>query len=174
MLEIDLEIHLEAVAIGVEFRPLVAVFNPDALLDPHELLGRVLFTNTHFLQQIDERMRTAVHYRDLGGINLDIEVVDAHPGQSGRQMFDGRHANTGFVHQSGTKHGITHLIGVGWQRDHRIQIGTQVNDPCVNRRRTERHSDFPARMQAHTGGLDTRFQGSLSNHGRIRFNSSNS
>jgi hypothetical protein len=77
-------------------------------------------------------------------------------------------SDTGFVDQSGTKHGITHLIGVGWQLDHRIQIGTQVNDPCVNRRRTERHCDFPARMQADTGGLDTRFQGSLSNHGRIR------
>jgi hypothetical protein len=86
MLEIDLEIHLEAVAIGVEFRPLVAVFNPDALLDPHKLLGRILFTNTHFLQ-VD--VRTAVHHR-IWRINLDIEVVDAHPGQRGREVLNGR------------------------------------------------------------------------------------
>ena len=120
------------------------------------------------MQQVDKGVRTAVHHRDLGRVNLDIEVVDPHPGQRGREVLNGRDTDTGFVDQSGTEHGIAHLIGIGWQLHHRIQVGTQVNDPCVHRRRTERHGDFPARMQADTSRLYTRFQGSLSNHGRIR------
>ena len=75
---------------GLEARPLVAVAHLDRRDDAQVALGRVLLDDARRLQQEDERPGAAVHDRDLGPGDVDVQVVDAEAGERRHEVLDGR------------------------------------------------------------------------------------
>ena len=89
MRKIDREVQLEAVE-RVEARPLVAVAHLDRRAHAQVALRRRLLDDARRLQQEHERTGAAVHDRQLGTGDVDVQVVDAHAGKRGHQVLDGR------------------------------------------------------------------------------------
>ena len=76
MIELDLEIHLEAIK-WIEARPLVAIFDAHTFLDAHETFGRALLFEPGGLKEEHERAGAAIHDGHLRRAHLDKGIVDA-------------------------------------------------------------------------------------------------
>ena len=75
MVELNLEIHLEAV-IRIEARPLFALLDAYALQDTDEAFRSLLFLDSGRLQQEHERSGATVHDRHFGSADFDQRIID--------------------------------------------------------------------------------------------------
>ncbi len=163
MREVDREIELEAVE-RIEACPLVAVAHLDGCKDAQIALRRVLLDDAGRLQQEDERPGTAIHDRDLGSGNVDVEVVDAKARERGHQVLDGGNAGTVML-QRRRQPRVADMQGVGGNGNGGRKVDPMKDDPGVCHARPQRNLDARAGMQADAGRLDRRFEGALLLHG---------
>src|SRR6185312_5497860 len=166
VIELDLEIHLEAVE-RIELRPLVAVLDPHAFLHADEPFRRALLLDPGGLQQEYERPGTAVHDRDFHGAQLDDGVVDAESCERRQQVLHGRHACIALA-QSRAQGRLADILRT-CPDVHRLgQVRPAEYDPAVRLGRSKGHQYLLARMQTDASGADRIFQRSLSNHELLR------
>src|SRR5215472_2126815 len=162
MIELDLEVHLEAIE-GLELRPLVAVLDAQALLDADETLRPPLLLDARRLQQEDERPRAAIHDRHLGSGQLDDGVVDPKSRKRREQVFDGR--DTGVAApECGAERRVTDIVRCRANVDRLCEVGAPEDDARVRIGRLERHQHLFAGVEAYTGGADRVLQGALTDH----------
>ena len=160
--EFDRERKLVALE-GLEARPLVAVLHFHASHDPQESLRRGLLDDPGLLDQQNERRGAAVHDRQLGGVEVDIDVVDAEPAERGHQMLDGVDLHA-VAHQARRQAGFADRFGARGNIDRRGQVDAPEHDAGFGRRRAQGEADFLSGVQADARSGDQRFQCALPQH----------
>src|SRR6266404_1143278 len=162
VIELDLEVHLEAV-VWIEARPLVAVFDLQALENAREALGSLLLLDARRLQEEHKGPCAAVHDGDFTGAHLDQGIVDAQPRQGGQEMLDGGHLDITFV-QGRAHHGVADILGMRLDVDCVVQVRAAEDDAGVRQRRPQGHQDLLPRVQPHARGTDRILERSLIQH----------
>ena len=162
MVELDREAQAETV-VGIETDPLVVLDVLHRLLHAQEAFRRLLFLDAGRLQQKDEGCGAAVEDRDLRGVHIDVEVVDAKPGQRRHQVLDGADLGAATL-KSGTHPGVDHGIGVAAELDRRVEIDAAEHDAGIGRGRPQHQIDLAATVQTDAGGTDQGLQRALTDH----------
>jgi hypothetical protein len=131
--------------------------------DADEALGSVLLLDAGRLDQEHERRRTAIHDRDLGRCQVDMQVVDSETRERRHQVLDGRDPHA-LVLEARGQAGVLHDVRTGRDVDRLGQVDAVEDDPGTRRRRTQREEHLLAGVQADAGGADDVPEGSLPEH----------
>ena len=115
------------------------------------------------LDEKHEWTRAAVHDRHFRRAQVNVTVVDAQPGQSRKQMFDGGDADVP-VHQGGGQARVADVVGPGGNLDRLFQVDPSEHDTGIRQGRPQCHVNLLPRMDAHARGADDVLQGALSYH----------
>jgi len=97
---------------GKHAQGLVVRFEIDGLLDFDVLALGILFDEPGVLQGVQERQRAPVADRRLIGVDLDIHVVDADPGDRRQDVFDRVDGDAVDANGGAARH-IDHVIHIG-------------------------------------------------------------
>ncbi len=162
MIELDLEIHLEALE-RIEARPLVAVADLHGLLHADEALGRGLLLDARGLQQKYERAGAAVHDRHFAGGSSTRALSMPRPAKADSRCSTVE-MRAAALYQRGTERGLTDVLGARGNIHRLRQIDAAKADALIGGSGLERHHDFLAGMQSHAGGPDRIAQRSLADH----------
>ena len=143
----------------------------DSLQDFDDAARRILVDDTDLFDQRHERLRAAVHHRDLAAVEFDIKVIDATPGKGGHQMFDGAHRDAGIICQQRAQTRVANTIPAC--RDHSVggsHIGTNKANARICSSGLEKHFNLGTGMQADTITFDRIFQRALTDFGAVQNN----
>jgi hypothetical protein len=164
MREVDAEVELEP-GERVEARPLVAVAGLDGARNAQVFLRRLLLDDARRLQQEHVGPRAAIHDRQLGTGDVDVEVVDAETGERRHQVLDRRHRR-GAVIERGGKTRVADVAGDAGDRRAAGEIRAIKHNAVVDGRRSQRELDARAGVQADARGAGDGLQRALLQHGR--------
>ena len=134
--EIDGEGKLVAL-VGLEARPFVAVAHFHAPRHAQEALGRRLLEHARLLDEEDVGRGAAIHDWQLGGIEIDIRVVDAEPAERGHQVLHGVDLHA-VAHEAGRKARLANELGARGNVDRRGEVGAPEHDAAIGRRGPQR------------------------------------
>ena len=120
-------------------------------VDAQIALRRVLLVDAGRLQQEHERAGAAVHDRQLGAGDVDVQVVDAEARERRHQVLDGRDARAVDLAAS-----TTAACRRRWRRcagiaDRPREIDAMEHDAGVDGRRAQRQLDARAGVQPDAG-----------------------
>ena len=152
---IELDLEFDGKAVGGHHRDRgLAVAYGNRLAHANRAALRLLILDTGLLDQRNERRGAAIHRRDLGPIERHHRVIDAHAGECGHQMFDGRDGDAVAVADHGRQPVVHHMREIdgdlaGFQRG----IGPADPDAVVRRRGKQGHGDTDTAVQANAVAL---------------------
>ena len=157
VLEVDGELDGERVG-RLEAGQLVAVADLDGPLHQDELLAGALLGDAALADEGHEGGRGAVEDGDLGTVDLDAAVVDAHAGERREDVLDG--VDAGLAEgEVGGEGGVGDVLGAG--RDLGAEVHANEADAAVGRGRGERQRCGPPGVEAHPRAGHALRQGSL-------------
>ena len=105
----------------------------------------------------------AVHDRDLGAGDVDVQVVDAEAGERRHQVLDGGDRRAVAL-QRRRQPRVADVPRVGRDGDRRLEIDAMEDDAGVRRRRAQRELDARAGMQTDARRLDRGLERPLLQH----------
>jgi hypothetical protein len=117
--------------------------DPDRMRDVDRPSPRRLLRPSGSRQQGDERLGAAVHGRDLGAVDVDLEIVDAEASRGGHQVLDRLHPGAVAADRRGVVR-VDHALGRGGNP----LAPDAEHDSRVRRRRRKRDVDGLSGMQS--------------------------
>ena len=125
----------------------------------------MLLDNAGAFDQENERLGAAVHDRDFRPVDLDNEVVNLAPGDSGHQVFHRADGHAVLVAQFGAHGGVHHMVpGGGNASPAAGDAGANENNALVHLGRAKGHGNLGAGMKGDPGTAYGIFQSLLIDH----------
>jgi hypothetical protein len=130
----------------------IALADLDRLADHQPAAHAALRHDAGLLDQVHERRRAAVHDRDLGAVDLDRAVVDAHAAQRGEHVLD-RGETRAMRAQRGRQRRVDDPLGTSGQTRLAREILAHEQDAGAGRGGAQNEVNGPAGVKPDAGAL---------------------
>ena len=139
---------------GINGNKFIALAHFELAKNLHVLSRAALLADTGLVDEINEGLGAAVKDGELKVVEFHEGIVDAEPGECGKQVFGGGDQNT-FFHQAG---GVADAgdVAAGGFNLKAVQISAAEDDTGARRRRQNAHVDFRAAVQSYSTACDGR------------------